>query len=219
MNGAHDMGGTMGFGKVEPEANEPVFHTGWEARMMALSTAAGAVGGWNIDAGRFARENRSPRDYLNSTYYQLWYKGLVHLLQEHGLANADEIAAGHKLRPSTATRPALAAADVWSRITRRVPYTREVSRPPAFAIGDHVRTRMINPRGHTRLPRYVRGKPGTVVLVHGAHPLPDSNAHGQGENPQWLYTVKFSGADLWGPQADPGLEVSADCWESYLERA
>jgi len=219
MNGAHDLGGTMGFGPVEPEPHEPVFHTAWEARMMALSLAAGAAGGWNIDAGRFAREDRSPREYFNSTYYQLWYKGLVRMLQERKLVSPEEIAAGHSMRPGTATRPPLKAGDVWPAVHRRSVYTREVAAPSVFAVGDRVRTRVIHPTGHTRLPRYVRGKAGIVAMIHGAHVLPDSNAHFKGEQPQWLYTVRFKGTDLWGPQAEPGLEVSTDCWESYLERA
>jgi nitrile hydratase len=65
----------------------------------------------------------------------------------------------------------------------------------------------------------VRGKSGAIELVHGAHVLPDSNAHGHGESPQWLYTVAFAGRDVWGPQVDPTLTVSTDCWESYLEPA
>ena len=220
MNGAHDLGGTMGFGPVQPEADEPVFHTAWESRAMALSICAGALGAWNIDAGRFAREDRSPRDYLNSTYYQLWYKGLVRMLQERGLARADEIAAGRSLQaPPATTRPPLAAKDVWAAMHRVARYDRKPAASAIFAVGQRVRTKIMHPTGHTRLPRYVRGKIGTIALVHGAHVLPDSNAHFRGEAPQWLYTVAFSGRDLWGPQSDPTLTVSTDCWESYLEPA
>ena len=178
------------------------------------------VGGlWNIDMGRFAREDRSPREYLNSTYYQLWYAGLVRLLQERGLVAADEIAAGRALHPPKPVKRVLKPDEVLPGLMRRSVYTRETSATPAFAVGDRVRTRIISPSGHTRLPRYVRGKPGTVELCHGAHVFPDQNAHGGGEAPQFLYTVRFSGRDLWGPESDPTLEVSTDCWESYLERA
>jgi nitrile hydratase beta subunit len=219
MNGAHDMGGTMGFGAVQPESDEPVFHGDWERKTFALSLAAGAAGGWNIDMGRFAREDRSPREYLNSTYYQLWYAGLVRLLQERGLIGPDEIAAGHALHPAKPVKRVLKPADVLPGLMRRSVYTRETSATPAFAVGDRVRTRIISPSGHTRLPRYVRGKPGTVELCHGAHVFPDKSAHGGGDAPEFLYTVRFTGRDLWGPDADPTLEVSTDCWESYLERA
>src|SRR3954468_15218650 len=99
MNGAHDMGGMMGFGPVMPEADEPVFHAEWEKRVMALNVAAGATGVWNIDRGRHARENRNPREHLDSTYYQLWYLGLKQLFVDHGLVGADEFDAGRALRP------------------------------------------------------------------------------------------------------------------------
>jgi nitrile hydratase subunit beta len=77
----------------------------------------------------------------------------------------------------------------------------------------------INPPTHTRLPRYVRGRVGVIELLHGCHVFPDTNSLGQGENPQWLYTVSFAGPELWGPDADPTVKVSVDAWESYLERA
>lgn len=219
MNGAHDLGGMMGFGPVQPETNEPVFHASWEARMMALALASAPAGGWNIDASRFAREDRSPREYLNSTYYELWYKGLVRLMQERGMLGAEEVAAGRMLQAPVAPKRVLPAGEVWEAMHRRVPYDRPTKGAAAFSVGDRVRTHMISPKGHTRLPRYVRGKIGTVEIVHGAHVLPDSNAHGGGETPQFLYTVAFKGPDLWGAGGDPDLVVSTDCWESYLERA
>jgi nitrile hydratase len=77
----------------------------------------------------------------------------------------------------------------------------------------------MHPEGHTRLPRYARGKRGVVELVHGAHVFPDTNAHAMGENPQWLYTIRFTGPELWGEGADPALSVSVDAWESYLDAA
>jgi nitrile hydratase len=219
MNGAHDLGGMMGFGPVEPEADEPVFHADWEKKVLALTLASAVAAGWNIDAGRFAREDRSPRQYLNATYYQIWYLGLTRLLREHGLVGADEVAAGRSLRPPAPIKRVLMADQVLAGLSRRVPYSREVNAPARFAVGERVRTVVMTPAGHTRLPRYVRGKPGTIELVHGAHVFPDSHAHGKGEAPQWLYTVAFAGRDVWGPQADPTVTVSTDCWESYLEPA
>jgi nitrile hydratase len=91
--------------------------------------------------------------------------------------------------------------------------------PPRHAIGARVRMRNIHPATHTRLPRYVRGRVGTVELHHGAHVFPDSNALGKGEAAQWLYTVRFEGPELWGPDADPSSSVSVDAWESYIEAA
>ena len=96
---------------------------------------------------------------------------------------------------------------------------RPAETPARFAAGDPVITRNIHPTGHTRLPRYTRGKRGVIERVHGAHVFPDSNAHGLGEAPQWLYTVRFTGAELWGEDADPTLTTSIDAWDSYLEPA
>jgi nitrile hydratase len=104
-------------------------------------------------------------------------------------------------------------------LARGGPADRPAPQPARFAVGDAVATRNLNPPGHTRLPRYARGKRGTVERVHGAHVFPDTNAHGRGENPQWLYTVRFAGTELWGEEADPTLTVSVDAWESYLEPA
>jgi nitrile hydratase len=87
-----------------------------------------------------------------------------------------------------------------------------------FAVGETVRTKDIHPVTHTRLPQYVRGHLGTIELNHGCHVFPDTNSLGKGEDPQWLYTVRFDGPELWGKDTDPTLSVSVDAWESYLER-
>jgi nitrile hydratase len=122
----------------------------------------------------------------------------------------------HEPRP---LRRTLAAAEVPKMLGRGGPSRRDVERPARFAVGDSVRARVIHPRTHTRLPRYVRGHVGTVVHVHGAHVYPDAHAHGGGEDPQWLYTVRFEGRELWGPDADPASAVSVDAFEPYLEPA
>jgi nitrile hydratase len=96
---------------------------------------------------------------------------------------------------------------------------RQATRPARFARGDRVRAENIHPPGHTRLPRYVRGRVGTILSVHGANVFPDSRAHGLGEHPQWLYTVCFTGRELWGAEADPSVTVSVDAFEPYLAPA
>ena len=206
MNGAQDMGGMHGFGPVMPEPDEPVFHETWEARVLALTVAMGAAGEWNIDQGRFAREDRPPADYLSKTYYQVWLAGLERLLDEHGVL---ERPPGRVLR----------AEDVPTALATVRGSDREPPGPARFAVGDRVRTRNLNPPTHTRLPRYARDKLGTVMLVHGAHVFPDSSAQGKGEDPQWLYTVRFSARDLFGPDADPKQSTSIDAWEPYLDPA
>jgi nitrile hydratase len=217
MNGVHDMGGLHGFGTVSPEPDEPVFHADWERRVLALTLAMGGTGEWNLDASRFARENRPPDDYLNKSYYEVWLAGLQQLLAEHALVSEDEISAGRVLAPPKAVRRILAAGDVAATLGRGAPTNREPARPAMFNVGERVRAKNINPTTHTRLPRYVRGHIGTVSASHGCHVFPDANAHGRGEDPQWLYTVAFDGRELWGPEADPALTVSIDAFEPYLE--
>jgi nitrile hydratase subunit beta len=216
MNGAQDMGGMDGFGPVEREPNEPVFHDEWEKRAFALTLAMGTPGGWNIDMSRFVRENRPPAEYLSMSYYQIWFAGLEALLKERDLVSDDEIVVGHSLHPPQPDKRVLSPDDVQKVLHRGGPTERETNTPARFKAGDKVRARNINPLTHTRLPRYVRGHEGVIERVIGCHVFPDSNARGAGENPQWLYTVRFDGRELWGPDGDPSLTVSIDAWEPYL---
>ena len=219
MNGAQDMGGQMGFGRVEPEPDEPWFHAEWEKRAFGVTLAMGAAGGWNLDTSRHARESLHPADYLASSYYEIWTKGLEKLLLQTGLVAEDELRAGRALSPGKPVKRVLKPEEVLPVLRVGGPSERPALRPARFGSGDEVVTRIMHPKGHTRLPRYARGKRGVVERVHGAHVFPDSNAHGQGEAPQWLYTVRFSGRELWGEEADATLAVSIDAWESYLEPA
>jgi nitrile hydratase len=217
MNGAHDMGGVHGFGPVILEPNEPTFHAEWEKRVFALVLASGRVGQWNIDMVRFARENRPPADYLSKSYYQIWLAGLEKLLTERGLVSPDELEAGQSLREPKKIDGILQHDSVEAIFSRGRPTDRPTDVRARFCIGDRVRAKNINPTTHTRLPRYVRGRIGVIEQLHGAHVFPDTNALGQGENPQWLYTVRFDARELWGCEADPKLKVSVDAWEPYLE--
>ena len=219
MNGVHDMGGMDGFGKVEPEPNEPVFHAQWEGRVMAMNRAMGATGAWNIDMSRFSRETLPPDVYLASSYYRKWLLGLEHMLIERDLVGADEIASGHASQPGKPLkRGAFTVAEV-GRVMTRGSFSRPAQALARFKPGDRVRARNIHPRTHTRLPRYVRGHVGVVERVHGCHVFPDTVATGQGENPQWLYTVCFESRELWGADADPTVKVSIDAFEPYLDPA
>jgi nitrile hydratase subunit beta len=219
MNGVHDMGGMDGFGKVEPEPNEPVFHASWEGRVMAMNRAMGATGVWNIDMGRFSREMLPPTVYLASTYYQKWFLGLRQMLLDRGLIDADEVASGHALRPGKPLkRGSFTVADV-ARVMTRGSFRRPAPAAARFKPGDRVRAKNIHPKTHTRLPRYVRGHVGVVERDHGCHVFPDSVVAGQGENPQWLYTVRFESRELWGPDADPTVKISIDAFEPYLDPA
>jgi nitrile hydratase len=218
MNGIHDMGGMEGFGPVTPEPNEPPFHSTWEGRALAMNRALGYARIWNIDKSRAKIEELPPADYLTMTYYQKWARRLEQLLVEYGYLGEDELAAGRALRPGKPLPRFLPAAEVDKALTRGT-YSRTATGPARFAVGTRVRTRNIHPHTHTRLPRYARGKTGTIECVRGFHVFPDSVAAGKGENPQWLYTVVFSGRELWGESADPTSTISIEAWEPYLEPA
>jgi nitrile hydratase beta subunit len=218
MNGVHDMGGMHGFGAVAREADEPVFHAQWEGRVLAMNRALGWLRLWTIDAARFARETLPPDVYLGSSYYRKWAIGLENQCVDHGLVTADELAAGRALHPAKPVRPPLAAADVPGTLVRGN-FERPAPAPAKFAAGDRVRTRIINPPGHTRLPRYARGRSGVIESIRGCHVFPDAAAAGRDDVAHWLYTVVFDGRELWGDGADPALKVSIDAWEPYLEAA
>jgi nitrile hydratase len=219
MNGGQDLGGAHGHGPVLAEPNEPVFHAEWEKRAFALTLAMGRPGGWNIDMSRFARENRPPQEYLSMSYYQLWFYALETMLKERDLVSDDEITGGHAVGPIKPVRRTLSVGDVAQVLYRGGPTERDTDTTATFKPGDRVRAKNINPATHTRLPRYVRGRVGTIERIIGCHVFPDSNASGAGENPQWLYTVRFDGPELWGEGADPSVKVSIDAWEPYLEPA
>ncbi len=219
MNGGQDLGGVMGCGPINPEMQEPVFHHAWERRVLALTLAMGATGLWTIDQSRFARENQHPGAYLTRSYYQIWLHGLERLITAHALASFDEIAAGRSLSPARRDLRILTADRVPALLAAGAPTERPESGPAKFQPGAQVRARNIHPRGHTRLPRYVRGHIGIVTDLRGAHVFPDSNAADQGENAQWLYTVRFEARELWGDAAEAGTSVSIDAFEPYLEPA
>ena len=216
MDGAHDMGGAAGFGPVMPEIGEPVFHGEWEKRAFAITVAMARPGGWNIDMSRFARENRPADDYLSKSYFQIWIAGLETLMTERGLVTRDEVVAGKVLQPPKLDLTVLKADAVAPMLSRGAPTERAETSPVKFKIGERVRARDMTKPTHTRLPRYVRGQVGVIERIHGCHVYPDTHATGAGEQPHWLYTVRFEGRDLWGPQSDPMLSVSVDAWEPYL---
>ena len=217
MDGIHDMGGMDGFGKVEVEQNEPAFHEKWEGRVMAMVRAMGANGGLNIDMQRFSRESLPPVTYLESSYYKKWFLALERSMIERGMLANDEIEAGHSLRQTPPLKRGTFSLNDVQRIMVRGSFGRDPAAAAAFAVGDRVRTKNINPATHTRLPRYARGHVGTIERINGCHVFPDTSARGEGDHPQWLYTVTFSGRDLWGADTDPTLTVSIEAFEPYLE--
>ncbi len=216
MNSLHDLGGMDGFGPIKPEADEPIFHADWEKRALAITLATGSLGQWNIDASRHARESVSPLLYLNSSYYERWMTGLERLLVQRGLLTEAELQSGEP-NGAPPIKPAVRAEQVPAILARGGPTTRNEGRAAGLRIGQRVRALNINPAGHTRLPRYLRGKIGVVAMDHGRHVFADSNAHYKGEQPQHLYNVAFEAGEVWGADARFKGSVRADLWEAHLE--
>jgi nitrile hydratase len=220
MNGIHDMGAMHGMGPIRHETNEPVFHEAWEGRVYAINRATGAWGKWNIDAGRHSIELLPPADYLRMSYYEKWLVRTIELLVKRGLVTQEEIDTGKPAPGAPKATPPLTAEGVAAMATRRGSYMRPQADAEArFRVGDHVRARKINPEGHTRLPRYARGRAGVIARHHGIFVFPDTNAHFLGEQPQHLYSVRFEARELWGDAASARDSVYVDMWDSYLEHA
>lgn len=211
-----DLGGLSGYGPVTPEPEGEIFHAAWESRAFALTLAMGASGAWNLDMTRSARETLP--NYSQLSYYQIWLHGLERQLLAHEFIRPQELAAARSLQATRAPPRQLRAAEVSAVLAHGAPTVRAATAAARFAPGDQVRTRHGEVPHHTRLPRYARGKVGRIDRVLGAHVFADRNAHGQGEQPQWLYTVVFPGRELWGAEAAAGHSVSIDAWEPYLER-
>ncbi len=221
MNGPHDMGGMHGFGPVVREENEPVFHGDWEKRVYGIVQAVRARGIYNIDESRHGIERMPPADYLASSYYERWLASAERLLAEKGVVSPEELEARVALLEADLDAPLPRHEDAQfiegmrARITARPSYER-AGPAPRFAPGDRIRTRNVHPTGHTRLPRYARGKRGVIHACRGSHVFPDTHAHGRGEQPQPLYSVRFDARELWDTSAEPGACVHLDLWESYL---
>jgi nitrile hydratase beta subunit len=208
VNGIHDQGGMDGFGPVVVERDEPVFHAGWERRVfgMVLASTRRRLG---TDAFRFAIERMDPAHYLGASYYERWMTALATMLVESGDLDRGQLAARAGAGfPLSRPAPEL-----------RVPELERPGAPPRFAVGSAVIVRNRHPLGHTRCPRYVRGKRGEVVRVDGPFPLPDIAAHVRRPCDETAYGVRFAARELWGGDASPRESVCVDLWESYLEPA
>jgi nitrile hydratase beta subunit len=219
MNGVHDMGGLQDMGPIQHEKDEPVFHEAWEGRMYAINTCLRAIGKWNLDASRHQTASLPPVDYLRMTYYERFLHSAEQLIVKHGLVTSTEIATGQPDLGMVRAKPAL-TADVAARsLGRGIPSSYDPKVRPQFRVGQRVRARNMNPPGHTRLPRYARGKLGTITRDHGVYSFPDTSAHAQGEKRQHVYSVRFAARELWGERASPKDTVYLDMWDDYLEHA
>jgi nitrile hydratase beta subunit len=218
MNGIHDMGGMHGFGPIRREEDEPVFHEPWEARLYAMRRILGPRAG-----GRPAIERLIPQTYLSSSYYEKWLYSSVQTLVDTGVISAEELEARSEIfrRNANASVPERNDPESTARLVKgintiRWPH-RDIGVTPRFSVGDRVRARNINPPGHTRLPRYVRGKLGVVTLFHGVHDVQDELPEGADAPPEPVYSICFEAAELWGDVAEANQRLYIDMWERYLD--
>jgi nitrile hydratase len=218
MNGIHDMGGMHGMGPVVIEENEPVFHSGWEARTLALNLACGFHGKWNIDMSRHSRERIPPAEYLAATYYEKWLRGLEMLLVENGLVTKRELESG-RAESKASGLAALRAPEVATFLGNRRHARLDDDVPPKFRPGERVLAHNDDPVGHTRLPRYARGRRGVIDRDHGVFIFADTHATTRDQKPQHCYSVRFAARELWGPAASARDSVYVDLWDDHLDPA
>ena len=202
MNGIHDMGGMSGMGPIQYEKNEPVFHVRWEARTLALVRAVGVTGKLRV-ASRPTIESIPAADYLRMSYYERFFNALIERMVASGMVTREEVRSGRPAKGSPKAVPALTAAEAVKLPFVVPPSGAEAVVAPRFQVGQQVRARNMNPAGHTRLPRYARGRMGTVERDQGVYVFPDTNVYSLGDKPQHVYSVRFSARELWGSQAAP----------------
>ena len=186
--------------------------------MCAMNRAMGAWRKWNLDAWRHDIELLPPVDYLRMSYYEKWLASLENRVVKYGFVTKEELETGKAAAGSTKVTPAL-TPDMARQINRGIPSSKDPSIAPLFQAGQRVRARNMNPSGHTRLPRYARGKTGQIVRDHGVYSFPDTNAQYQGQKRQHVYSVRFAARELWGEQTSPRDFVYIDLWDDYLDHA
>ncbi len=217
MRRVHDVGGTPGFGPLEIEENEPVFHEEWEGRVFGMMTTVGH----RAFSMRPTIESIEPAAYLASSYYQKWLIALEKGFVRSGALNPDELQDRVEFRrrnpdtPVSQNHDSDLARSVWKdRYSQRSP---KYDGAPAFSVGDAVLTRRIDSAGHTRIPHYAQGKRGAVQATRGVFDLLDLKVQGI-LKPEPVYTVGFDAGELWGDEAESPQRVYIDLWESYLLR-
>ena len=233
MDGIHDLGGKHGYGAVVSQnqkkenqeyKDEVAFSQRWQAAVFAMLRAIGAADiTQNTDQFRHAVERITPSCYLTDGYYGRWLGAIETLLVEAGELTQAQISArvealGYAVTAPIAARPSPTPDQFLDPLQRQSTAARSTNTTPLFQVGDQVVTSSSASLGHTRLPAYARGVKGVVVSWHNSWVFPDTNAHGQGEQPQHLYTVEFDGVSLWGDLAEPNTMTLIDLFEPYLEK-
>jgi nitrile hydratase beta subunit len=226
MNGVHDLGGTDGLGPIDPQDNEPVFTADWEKAVFTMLPATLARGHYNLDQIRFGLEQMPPGDYLTSRYFEHWLYTIESNCVRTGVIDPDELdkRTAHYLANPDAPLPDRQDPEVAALVQMvckmGASARREVAAQPRFEAGTHVRVAADHPYGHTRRARYIRGKAGVIDLVHDSFVYPDAAGNGLGEEPHYVYTVRFDAAELWGSgSAAPNSSVCFDVWEPYIQAA
>lgn len=219
MNSGHDVGGMHGFGPIDvlDEGSTPVFDADWERRVFAMCVSMWHLEAWSGDRDRYAVEQQNPMDYWRNTYYQNWLVGLQRLLVECDLMSAEELAHGGATSiASKVLRDARLTLDEVMQPDPTTGLVQSLDTPPRFEIGDKVRAVNRHPTGHTRAPRYVRGRIGSVFANHGVQVFADKNAEGLREL-QYVYAVRFESTELWGESGNAFDAVYVDLWDEHLE--
>jgi nitrile hydratase len=219
-----DLGGRKGFGAVEIEPDEPVYHERWEGSVIAGILATIMAGLYNVDQFRAGIDDLEPLSYLTIGYYRRWLHTLEVNCTSAGVFSPEELEAriAEIAEPTSPPRQALQDPAIGEALRELVEKgasnARPVSRAPRFRPGDRVRGRTFPDARHVRIPGYAQGRVGMVRVVHEAFVFPDTNLRNEGENPEHVYSVAFAARDLW-PDADEHTTVHVDLWESYLEPA
>ena len=214
MSPIHDMGGMHGFGPIVAEEDELVFHEKWEGRVYALVTSWypwGRYKSWG--SFRYNLEKIPTQDYLSMSYYERWFFVHEQKALQSGIVTPAELAKGHA--DPDHMMPIFDSPSDSSLGPGRLDYKIKAK----FEVGGLVRARDIKNTGHNRLPGYVRSKQGEVVRKNGIYAIQDTNEKDEQpyDDPQHVYTVRFSSRELWGGRSCDRDFVYVDIWESYLE--
>ncbi len=216
MDGIHDLGGKQGFGAIDRHDEDEAFHAAWEERVLGMVKTMATCPDWSIDWFRHCREMMEPVDYLTRPYYDQWLQTYIAMMLVSGALAREEIESGKASGPATSASAPMTPEKAVASLSHAANFAREAP-APSFAVGEAVRARRFSHAGHCRLPAYVRGRPGRIESVHGAHLFADAVAAGE-KRAEAIYTVAFDAAELWPGEGAPGDEVLLDLWESYLER-
>ena len=217
MNGVHDCGGMQCYGPIQYTPSEPPFHATWEARVLAMTFGTWYAHNVGIPTFRADIEALPPVDYLRMSYWERWFASLINRLVANKYVTSHEVELGHSERPPTHGASPASPTELLAGLFHQRDGANKATEPARFRLGARVRAKDMNPVTHTRLPRFVRGKVGTIAAQRGTYDFEDTDEYNQGANPNPVYSVRFAARELWGEQASPKDFIYLDLWEKYLE--